>query len=161
MSADLTLGDEGRSRPLYYGGRIQTDPMDDPWTKHDNVQIQLDFHAHGAVAAVDQVLPEMLARGSGTILFTTGATSVRPELGHDMFGNVAPAAAWLRNWAHGLHAAAAPRGVQVGHIAIGAWLGRQPGATAPEEIAPLYWELHTQHDQVEKVFFPSDQTRSE
>ncbi|MEH1127943.1 hypothetical protein [Micromonospora sp. CPCC 206061] len=48
-----------------------------------------------------------------TILFTTGASSVRPELGHDMFGNVAPAAAWLRNWAHGLHAAA-PRGVQVG-----------------------------------------------
>ena len=44
---------------------------------------------------------------------------------------------------------------------FGVWLGRQPGATAPEEIAPLYWELHTQHDQVEKVFFPSDQTRSE
>ena len=57
------------------------------------------FHVHGAVAAVNQMLPEMLARGSGTILFTTGASSVRPELGHDMFGNVAPAAAWLRNWA--------------------------------------------------------------
>lgn len=86
---------------------------------HDNVQLQLDFYVHGAVAAVNQVLPEMLARGSGTILFTTGASSVRPEIGHGMFGNVAPAAAWLRNWAHGLHAAAAPRGVQVGHIAIG------------------------------------------
>lgn len=127
---------------------------------HDNVQIQLDFNVHGAVAAVNQVLPEMLARGSGTILFTTGASSVHPELGYDTFGNVAPAAAWLRNWAHGLHAAAAPRGVQVGHIAIGAWIGRQPGATAPEEIAPLYWELHTQRDQVEKVFFPSEQPAS-
>jgi NAD(P)-dependent dehydrogenase (short-subunit alcohol dehydrogenase family) len=127
---------------------------------HDNVQIQLDFYVHGAVAAVNEVLPEMLARGSGTILFTTGASSVRPELGHDMFGNIAPAAAWLRHWAHGLHAAAAPRGVQVGHVAIGAWIGRQPGTTAPEEIAPLYWELHTQHDQAEKVFFPGDQPTS-
>jgi NADP-dependent 3-hydroxy acid dehydrogenase YdfG len=58
---------------------------------HDNVQIQLDFYVHGAVAAVNQVLPEMLARGSGTIRFTTGASSVRPEMGHDMFGNLAPA----------------------------------------------------------------------
>ncbi|WP_328340762.1 SDR family NAD(P)-dependent oxidoreductase [Micromonospora sp. NBC_00421] len=124
---------------------------------HENVQVHLDFLVHGAVAAVSEVLPEMLARGSGTILFTTGATSVRPEMGHEIFGNVGPAAAWLRNWAHGLHAAAAPRGVQVGHVAIGTWLARQPGATAPEEIAPLYWELHTNHDQVEKVFFPNEQ----
>jgi hypothetical protein len=42
--------------------------------------------------------------------------------------------------------------VQVGHVAIAAWIG-QPGAT-PEAIAPLYWQLHTQHDQVEKVFSP-------
>lgn len=124
---------------------------------HDNVQIQLDFYVHGAVAAVNQVLPDMLARASGTILFTTGASSVHPEMGHDMFGNVAPAAAWLRNWAHGLHAATAGRGVQVGHVAIGTMIGREPGATVPEEIAPLYWDLHTHHDQVEKVFFPSEQ----
>jgi NAD(P)-dependent dehydrogenase (short-subunit alcohol dehydrogenase family) len=120
---------------------------------HDNVQVQIDFYAHGAVAAVNQVLPDMLARGSGTILFTTGASSVYPHLGYEMFGNVAPATAWLRNWAHGLHAALAPRGVQVGYVAIGAWIGRQPGAK-PEAIAPLYWELHIQRDQVERIFFP-------
>jgi NADP-dependent 3-hydroxy acid dehydrogenase YdfG len=120
---------------------------------HDNVQVQIDFYVHGAIAAVNQVLPDMLARRSGTILFTTGASSVYPHLGHDMFANVALAAAGLRNWAHALHAAVAPNGVQVGHVAIGAWIGRQPGAT-PEAIAPLYWELHTQRDQVEKVFMP-------
>jgi NADP-dependent 3-hydroxy acid dehydrogenase YdfG len=69
---------------------------------HDNAQIQLDFYAHGAIAAVNEVLSEMLGRGSGTILFTTGASSLYPHLGHEMFGNVAPATAWLRNWAHGL-----------------------------------------------------------
>ena len=30
----------------------------------------------------------------------------------------------------------------------------QPG-TAPEAIAPLYWELHTERDQVEKIFQPA------
>jgi hypothetical protein len=43
--------------------------------------------------------------------------------------------------------------VQVAHVAIGAWIGHQPGAT-PEAIVPLYWELYSQRDQVERVFFP-------
>jgi NADP-dependent 3-hydroxy acid dehydrogenase YdfG len=118
---------------------------------HDNVQIQIDFYVHGAVAAVNQVLPGMRARGSGTILFTTGASSVYPN---PMLGNIGPATAWLRNWAHALHAAVAEEGVQVGHVTINAWIGRQPGAT-PDAIAPLYWELHTQRDEIEKVFTPS------
>jgi NADP-dependent 3-hydroxy acid dehydrogenase YdfG len=119
---------------------------------HDNAQIQLDFYVHGAIAAVNEVLSEMLERGSGTILFTTGASSLYPHLGHELFGNVAPATAWLRNWAHGLHAALGEKGVQVGHVAIAARIG-QEGAM-PEAIAPLYWELHTKRDEVEKVFFP-------
>ena len=117
---------------------------------HDNAQIQLDFYAHGAIAAVNAVLPEMLESGAGTILFTTGASSLYPHPGHETFGNVAPAAAWLRNWAHGLHAALGEKGVQVGHVAIAAWIG-QRGAM-PEAIAPFYWELHTKRDEVEKFF---------
>ena len=70
-----------------------------------------------------------------------------------MFANFAIAGAALRAYAHALHAALAPRGVQVGHVSIGAWIGQQPGAT-PEAIAPLYWQLHTERDAVEKVFFP-------
>ena len=46
-----------------------------------------------------------------------------------------------------------PKGVQVGHVAINAWIGRQPGA-APDTIAALHWELHTHRDDVEKVFSP-------
>jgi len=117
---------------------------------HENAQIQIDFLVHGAIEAVKTVLSEMIERGSGTILFTSGGSSVYPERSHQMFGNSGPAAAWVRNWAHGLHAALAPKGVQVGHVAIAAWLG-QGGATA-EEIAPLYWELYTQRDAFEKVF---------
>jgi NAD(P)-dependent dehydrogenase (short-subunit alcohol dehydrogenase family) len=120
---------------------------------HDNLQVAFDFNVHGAFAAVQAVLPDMLARRAGTILFTTGASSVSPHSGNEMFANFAVAGAALRAYAHALHAALAPSGVQVGHVAIGAWIGQQPGAT-PEAIAPLYWELHTRRDQVEKVFMP-------
>jgi NAD(P)-dependent dehydrogenase (short-subunit alcohol dehydrogenase family) len=120
---------------------------------HDNLQVAFDFNVHGAFAAVQAVLPDMLARRAGTILFTTGASSVHPHLGNEMFANFAVAGAGLRAYAHALHAALGPSGVQVGHVAIGAWIGQQPGAT-PEVIAPLYWELHTRRDQVEKVFMP-------
>jgi NAD(P)-dependent dehydrogenase (short-subunit alcohol dehydrogenase family) len=115
---------------------------------HESVRVWIDLYVHGAVTAVNHVLPEMLARGSGTILFTTSAASVHPA---PRFGAVGAAMAWLRNWAHGLHAAVAPKGVQVGHVAIGAFLGRRPGAI-PDEIAPLYWELHTHRHEIEKVF---------
>lgn len=119
---------------------------------HENIQAAFDFNLHGAFAAAQAVLPGMLARGSGTILFTTGASSVHPHLGNEMFANFAVGSAALRAYAHALHVAVAPNGVQVGHVAIGAWIGQQPGAE-PEAIAPLYWNLHTQRDQVEKVFF--------
>ena len=118
---------------------------------HDNIQMAFDFDVHGAFAAVQAVLPDMLARNTGTVLFTTGASSVYPPWGNKMFANFAIAGAALRAYAHALHADLAPRGVQVGHVSIGAWIGQPPGA-APEAIAPLYWELHSKRDQVERVF---------
>ena len=127
-----------------------------PQLTHDNIQIAFDFNMHGAFAAVQAVLPDMQARRTGTILFTTGAASVHPHMGNEIFeifANFAITGAALRAYAYALHAALGPSGIQVGHVAIGAWIGKQPGAT-PEAIAPLYWQLHTQQDQVEKVFFP-------
>jgi len=120
---------------------------------HDTIQIAFDFEVHGAFAAVEAVLPGMQARRAGTILFTTGASSVYPQMGNEMFANFSIAGAALRAYARALHAALGPSGIQVGHVAIGAWIGKQPG-TMPEVIAPLYWQLHSQRDEVEKVFFP-------
>lgn len=117
----------------------------------DNVQVGIDFYLHGAVEAVHQVLPEMLNRRSGTILFTTGASPAYPHVGDDTFGHVALTMAALRSWAHSLHAAVAAQGVQVGHVAIVPFMGGEPGAT-PDAIAPLYWELYTQRQEIERVF---------
>lgn len=118
----------------------------------ENAQEQLEFYVYGAITAVQHVLPTMLERGNGTIIVTTGASSVYPNA---TFGNVALAAAALRNWALSLHASVGEHGVQVGHVAINAWLGHQPGAEA-ELVAPLYWRLHTERDTAELVFAPAD-----
>ena len=114
-------------------------------------QAQFDFYVLGAITAVQSVLPTMLGRGAGTIIVTTGGSSVFPNA---TFGNIALAAASLRNWALSLHAAAADKGVQVAHIAINAWIGNQPGADAAL-IAPLYWQAHQDHHVAELVFDPS------
>lgn len=113
-----------------------------------NLQPQIDFYIYGAITAVEQVLPDMLTRGSGTLLFTTGGSSINPS---PMFANIGIASAGLRNWVYSLHTALAERGIQAAHIAISAWIGKQPGAE-PENIAPLYWELYSQRDQIERHF---------
>lgn len=116
-----------------------------------NLQPQIDFYLYGAITAVEQVLPAMLTRGSGTLLFTTGGSSITPS---PMFANIGIATAGLRNWVYSLHEVLAERGIQAAHIAISAWIGKQPGAE-PETIAPLYWELYTQRDQIERHFLVS------
>ncbi|MDP1793653.1 MAG: SDR family NAD(P)-dependent oxidoreductase [Acidimicrobiales bacterium] len=114
----------------------------------DNAQAHIDFYVHGAITAVQYVLPKMLDARRGTVILTTGGSSVHPNA---MFGNVALAAAAVRNWALSLHEATKDRGVQVAHVAISAWIGHEPGAE-PHLIAPLYWRAHTDHAVAELDF---------
>jgi hypothetical protein len=67
------------------------------------------------------------------------------------------AAAALRNWVKNLHGELAGTGIQAAHVGIDASIGVSviPGleAAEPEQISPLYWELHTIHrDEAERVF---------
>lgn len=119
----------------------------------DNLQPQIEYTFYGAVAAVRAVLPAMREAGAGTLLFTTGGGSINPV---PMFGNVNAAGGALRNWVINLHHELAGSGVYAAHVAISTWIGEGgpegiPSAT-PEQIAPLYWELHERRDQAEAVF---------
>lgn len=117
----------------------------------DTLQPWLDFQLFGAIAAAAEVLPDMLERNCGTILVTTGASSVRPEAGYPAFAAAGIAMGALRNWALALHAEVASSGVQVGHVAIGTFIGQDAGSSA-DAIAPLYWQLHTDRVALERVF---------
>ncbi|WP_198025395.1 hypothetical protein [Brachybacterium phenoliresistens] len=107
----------------------------------------LETSLFGAITAIQQVLPGMLARGTGTILGTSGAGSgpmVGPQVAN---ANIANAA--LRNWLLALHDSVAERGVHVAHVAIGARIGSGRPASAPEAIADLYWRAHLERSAPE------------
>jgi NADP-dependent 3-hydroxy acid dehydrogenase YdfG len=118
----------------------------------DNLQPQIECICHGAITATRAVLPAMLAAGAGTLLYTTGASSVTPA---PVFASAGMAGAALRKWALTLNRAMAGTGVYVGHIAIGTWIAGTPGAPAgtplkePDDIARLYWDLHASHEPAE------------
>ncbi|MET8976427.1 SDR family NAD(P)-dependent oxidoreductase [Streptomyces sp. NPDC004539] len=119
----------------------------------DNLQPQIEYTFYGAVAATRAVLPAMRAAGAGTLLFTSGGGSVDPV---PMFGNVNAAGGALRNWVINLHNELAGSGIFAAHVAIATWIGEDgpegfPSAT-PEQISPLYWELHEKRDRPEAVF---------
>jgi len=123
----------------------ETTPADVRWA--------MDMLLHGALTATRAVLPSMREAGAGTLLYTNGAGSIAPN---PLLGNLNAAQAALRNWVLGLHGELLGTGVQAAHVAIGAWIGTDgpPGAPSvrAEEVAPLYWDLHTRRDQAERVF---------
>lgn len=107
---------------------------------------QLEFYLYGGIAAVQQVLPEMIKAGKGSIIVTTGGGSITPVT---MLGNVNIAHGALRNWVLNLHNAAKPHGVHVAHLAISAWInGGHPDADAAI-IAREYWKLYENPEQAE------------
>jgi short-subunit dehydrogenase len=117
----------------------------------ENLRPQFECICYGAVTATRAVLPAMLAAGAGTLLFTTGASSVTPR---PVFGSAGAAGAALRNWALSLNSALAGQGVYAGHVAIGAWIAGTPGPPdaprlEPDDIAGIYWDLHTARDRAE------------
>jgi NAD(P)-dependent dehydrogenase (short-subunit alcohol dehydrogenase family) len=119
----------------------------------ENLQLQIEYSFYGAVTAAQAVLPAMREAGAGTLLFTTGGGSVDPV---PMLANINAAHAALRNWVINLNKELAGSGVYAGHVAISVWIGDSgpagsPTAT-PEQIAPLYWDLHENRDRPEAVF---------
>lgn len=112
----------------------------------NNLGPQIDSICYGAITATRAVLPAMLAAGAGTLLYTTGASSVTPA---PVFVGAGMAGAALRKWALTLNGALADKGIYAGHVAIGAWIAGTPGAPEgaalkqPDDIARLYWDLHT------------------
>jgi hypothetical protein len=96
----------------------------------------------------------LLAAGTGTLLYTTGASSVTPA---PVFVSAGMAGATLRKWALTLNDALAGTGIYAGHVAIGTWIAGTPGAPEgapgkePDDIARLYWDLHTDREPAEHL----------
>ena len=115
----------------------------------ENVQPQLEYYLYGGMAAARQVLPGMIERDAGTLLFTTGGSSLDPLAGPPEFANIAVATAALRAWVLKLHQSLAGTGVYAAHLPLSVWIGTGGPQTQADTIARHYWDVHTRRDGAE------------
>lgn len=110
------------------------------------------INCFGAFVSVQQVLPAMVERGRGTILFT-GATAALK--GSARFAGLAVGKFGLRALAQSLAREFGPQGIHVAHIIIDGMIdtprvrGMAPDREkhtllSPEAIAETYWQLYLQ-----------------
>lgn len=119
----------------------------------ENMAPQMEEVLYGAITATQAVLPAMLERGAGSLLYTTGGGAIEP---YPFLATVNAAQAALRNWARNLHNTLGSRGVYVGHVAINTAISdTSPGDgipyAAPDVIAAQHWELHEQRNRFDSV----------
>jgi NAD(P)-dependent dehydrogenase (short-subunit alcohol dehydrogenase family) len=106
----------------------------------------------GGFLTAREVVPAMLERGAGTILFTGATASLR---GSARFACLAVGKFGLRALAQSMARELGPKGVHVAHIVIdgvidserarGMFAGREAATMlSPDAIAETYWHLHAQ-----------------
>ncbi|MEV7081610.1 SDR family NAD(P)-dependent oxidoreductase [Streptomyces sp. NPDC093516] len=117
-------------------------------TTVESAGAQFELHVLGAVTAVGQVLPQMRARGVGTLLLTTGVSST---IAAPFLANVGLAMAGLRNWAHALHAELGPQGIHAATVTIASGVIPGDEVADPDAIGARYYRLYQQRDRVEEV----------
>ncbi|MEV6560839.1 SDR family NAD(P)-dependent oxidoreductase [Nocardia sp. NPDC051756] len=149
----------------YYGTGPAQQPV--PITETDSAAAQAAFEwVWPAIDMVHEVLPAMLTRGTGALLFAGGLSSVRPM---PMLGQLALPSAAIRNYAITLNAALADQGVYAGTLTIGGLIERgdihamvsaDPGRFGsleghtlnPDDLAATAWDMYRSRDRAEEVF---------
>jgi len=118
----------------------------------ERLRLALDVGVVGALVAAQEAVPAMRAAGRGTVLLTGSVAADRASTSAAAVG-VAKAA--LRNLARSLHKEVAGDGVRVTTVTIDGVLAG-PSALDVDEIADLYWRLHTQPEAPpDVVTFPT------
>lgn len=108
----------------------------------DVEELMADFRVNvgGALVCAQQVIPDMKAKRSGTLLFTGGGLALRPQ---PRYTSLAIGKAGLRNLTYSLAAELESDSIHVATITIAGFV--QPGSHFdPDLIAEKYWELHAQ-----------------
>jgi NADP-dependent 3-hydroxy acid dehydrogenase YdfG len=112
-------------------------------TSADDVRGPLEFSVLGAVAAARAVVDDMLERGSGSILYTTGGAAINP---YPQRAGVGIAFAGEVAYASMLHDELRDRGIHVGHTAIGGRIA--PGEDhEPDTVADVLWRHHVERNE--------------
>jgi short-subunit dehydrogenase len=111
----------------------------------DPEQAVHDFRGNvlGALTAAQAVAPGMIARGSGTILFTGGGMALKP---FKDYASLAIGKAGIRNLAFSLAQELNPKGIHVATVTVAGTV-RPNSSFAPDTIAKHFWRLHAQEKE--------------
>ena len=95
-----------------------------------------------AINVVNSLLPDMLERGEGALLFTTGLSALYPM---PVLGNIGIAMAGLRSYIANLHTELSPKGILVAHRSLGLAIKAGTGAVNdPDEIAKMWYQVYSE-----------------
>lgn len=117
----------------------------------ENARDSFEGYAGAAINIVNTVLPDMLARKDGALLFTTGFSALHPMA---MMGNIGVGIAGLRNYIANLHTELQDKGIYVGHRSLALFI-TEPGdgkVSDPEVIADMWFNAYSTKDVWEQEY---------
>jgi NAD(P)-dependent dehydrogenase (short-subunit alcohol dehydrogenase family) len=115
---------------LYSPGDVSRLPVATLALDAEELATWLPLHLLSPVALVQAVLPGMLARGSGTLLFAQGASARTPD---PALASVSAAQAGLLNYLHALATTVGHRGIDVHTMLIGSLIERSAVAALVDQ----------------------------
>ncbi|MHC8380563.1 SDR family NAD(P)-dependent oxidoreductase [Pseudomonas sp. LB3P14] len=110
-------------------------------TTPESVMPFMDHVVYGAITAATRVLDDMVERGDGALLFTSGLSAVVPLPSHT---NVSIAMAGLLRYVESLNIALADTGAYAGNFVIGELL-------PPQGYAEILWNMVEKRERANKV----------
>ncbi|MGV9308301.1 MULTISPECIES: SDR family NAD(P)-dependent oxidoreductase [unclassified Nonomuraea] len=152
---------------IYYGPGAIDGPRPRPITEADTAGVREAMSwVYPAIDVTGTVLPGMIERGAGGLLFAGGLSAAVPM---PALGDLAVSSAALRNYVLTLNAGLAGTGVYAGMLTIGGLIERgdihqlvtsQPEQFGdvgdktlnPDAIADAAWQMYTTRDRAETTF---------
>lgn len=117
----------------------------------ENVRDLFEGLVVSAINLIKIVVPDMLARGEGALLFTSGLSAVYPM---PMLANVGIPLAGLHNFVSNLHAELSPKGIFVAQRSLGLIISKPGTGTFndPEMIADMWYRVYTERLDADDVY---------
>lgn len=125
-------------------------------TTPESVSEMLKTYLFPSIQLVNEILPDMINKGSGSILFTTGVSTIFPL---PFAGNAGIIGAGLRNYAENLYNEMEEKGIFIRHLSIGTVI--ESGTMGdPDSIAKAWYNLYNKKGTFEETF-PQDLKQSD
>ena len=117
----------------------------------ENARDAFEGYAASSINIVNAVLPDLLERKDGALLFTTGFSALHPMA---MMGNIGVGIAGLRNYVANLHTELQDKGIYVGHRSLALFIS-EPGTgkvSDPDVIADMWYKAYSEKEVWEQEY---------